>query len=127
MQEFNVNPNRLYRDTRRGKILGVCAGLADYFNWDVLLVRIAVFVSFFIFSGTTIIAYFVLGFILDKKPRELAGDQARDKFWREMRTEPKVTLSAINHKFMEMEKRIRNMETFVTSKEFQFHKEVELS
>lgn len=31
--------NRFYRDTENRKIAGVCAGIADYFSWDVNVVR----------------------------------------------------------------------------------------
>ena len=31
---------RFYRDKRNGKIMGICAGLADYTGFDVTLVRI---------------------------------------------------------------------------------------
>ena len=29
---WSRNPIRLYRDTERGKVAGVCAGLANYFD-----------------------------------------------------------------------------------------------
>ncbi len=32
--------HRLYRDKRRGMIFGVCAGLADYFAFDLRVTRI---------------------------------------------------------------------------------------
>ena len=45
---------RLYRNTQEAKIAGVCAGLADYFNVDVVLIRlIAVFSIFFGGAGLT--------------------------------------------------------------------------
>ncbi len=47
-----------------GKVfLGVCTGLAKYFDKDVQLVRIlTVFLS--IFSGAGLIAYLIFGFML---------------------------------------------------------------
>ena len=30
----------LLRDDRNGKIAGVCAGIADYFGWELWLVRV---------------------------------------------------------------------------------------
>ena len=31
---------RFYRDKRNGKVMGICAGIADYTGFDVSLVRI---------------------------------------------------------------------------------------
>jgi len=31
---------RFYRDKRNGKVMGICAGIADYTGFDVTLVRI---------------------------------------------------------------------------------------
>lgn len=46
-----------------GKIMGVCAGIANYMGWDVSLVRIA-FVAAAIFGvGSPILLYLLIGFI----------------------------------------------------------------
>ena len=39
--------NKLYRNPRRGMIFGVCAGLAEYFGFDVTVTRVIVAVSAF--------------------------------------------------------------------------------
>jgi phage shock protein C len=38
---------RFYRDSKNGKIAGVCAGIADSFKLDVAIVRILCLVLFF--------------------------------------------------------------------------------
>ena len=38
---------KFYRDPANGKIAGVCAGLADYFELDVTIVRIAFLIGLF--------------------------------------------------------------------------------
>ncbi len=48
-----------------GKFLGVCAGLADYLDVDVTIVRIA-FVFSFIFAGFGLIPYIILALIMPK-------------------------------------------------------------
>ena len=52
-------------------IAGVCAGIADYFNWDITLVRIVyVLLTFFtVFSGG--IVYLVLWLIMPEAPRSV--------------------------------------------------------
>lgn len=45
------------------KIMGVCAGIANYMGWDATLVRIA-FVAAAIFGvGSPVILYLLIGFI----------------------------------------------------------------
>lgn len=45
------------------KVMGVCAGIANYMGWDVSLVRIA-FVAAAIFGvGSPILLYLLIGFI----------------------------------------------------------------
>jgi len=57
---------KLYRDERRKTIGGVCAGLAEYFDIDVAIVR-ALFLLTFIFMGTGLMVYIVLWIVLPKK------------------------------------------------------------
>ena len=59
---------KLYRSSEEGKIAGVCAGIAEYFDLDPTLVRVAylLLTIFTLFSG--VIAYFILCLVIPKKP-----------------------------------------------------------
>jgi phage shock protein C len=50
---------------KEGKILGVCAGLADYLDVDVTVIRIA-FVFSVLFAGFGIIPYIILALVMPK-------------------------------------------------------------
>ncbi len=56
---------KLYRNVKDGKIAGVCAGIADYFNIDPVLVRI--FFILMIFWGGGVLGYIVAWFIVPPK------------------------------------------------------------
>lgn len=58
---------KLYRDEYHKKIAGVCAGLAEYFNIDVAIIRV-VFVLALILHGGGFLIYVVLWIALPKKP-----------------------------------------------------------
>jgi phage shock protein C len=46
--------------SRKGRMVaGICAGAADYFGWDVTLVRVIVAVITVITGGTGVLAYLV--------------------------------------------------------------------
>jgi phage shock protein C len=57
--------NRSYAlDKSRGKLLGVCAGLANYTGADVTGVRIlAVLLTLFLLGPVALLAYFLTAFI----------------------------------------------------------------
>ena len=54
---------RLVRNVQDKKIGGVCAGLADYFNMDPMLMRVLC-ILFTLAGGSGLIAYSILYFIL---------------------------------------------------------------
>jgi phage shock protein PspC (stress-responsive transcriptional regulator) len=56
----------LYRDKQRSSIGGVCAGLSDYFNVDVTLVRALFLVALFGF-GTGVLLYIILWIVVPEK------------------------------------------------------------
>ncbi len=58
---------RLYKSNTDKKIDGVCAGIAEYFDIDPTIIRLAwVLVSLFVGSG--IIAYIIAMIVLPSKP-----------------------------------------------------------
>ncbi|SBW11591.1 Uncharacterized membrane protein YvlC [uncultured Eubacteriales bacterium] len=59
-------PKKLYRIEKGGVIAGVCGGIAEYFNIDPSLVRIAAAILFF--AGTlSFWVYLVCAIVLPKK------------------------------------------------------------
>jgi phage shock protein C len=58
---------KLYRNKDEAKIFGVCAGLADYFEVDVTLIRVLWLISVF-GLGTGILAYLVAALIMPERP-----------------------------------------------------------
>ena len=62
---------KLYRSQEK-KICGICAGLADYFNLDPTIVRlIAVEIAFLTAAVPTLIAYFVMAFVIPEAPADV--------------------------------------------------------
>ncbi|MBR2134159.1 MAG: PspC domain-containing protein [Eubacterium sp.] len=58
---------KLYRDTDNEMLAGVCAGIAEYLEMDVSVIRLIwVIVTFF--GGSGIIAYIVCALIIPAKP-----------------------------------------------------------
>jgi phage shock protein C len=116
------SPNRLYRNTWDGKLLGVCAGIADYFGFNAWSVRLVVVVSLVLFTLPTLAAYFAAGFLLDRKPNNLYETSDEERFWRSVRTEPTRTVSDLRHRHRELERRLQSIEAYVTSREFELNR-----
>lgn len=73
MGGINLN-KKLWRMPQKGMVRGVCAGIADYLDVPVKLVRILVVLSiFFGLAFFTVVAYIVLSFVLDPMPDNLAA------------------------------------------------------
>ncbi|MEW6082004.1 MAG: PspC domain-containing protein [Bacillota bacterium] len=58
---------RLYRSRRERMVAGVCGGVAQYFNVDVVIVRLA-WVIFALAGGPGIIAYIIAWIIVPEEP-----------------------------------------------------------
>ncbi len=119
-----TSPSRLYRDTRRGKVAGVCAGIAGYLGINVTFVRCLALCALLIFTFATLIAYVGAALLLDPLPDDLYASREEAEFWREVRVAPRGTIYDIRHKFRDIEQRLRGMETYVTSPNFKLDKEI---
>jgi phage shock protein PspC (stress-responsive transcriptional regulator) len=53
-------PKQLHRSRRDRKIAGICAGLAEYFDVDVVIMRVAWVIFGFVSVGVAVLLYLVL-------------------------------------------------------------------
>ena len=58
-----VRSNSFRLNKTRGKILGVCAGLADYSGIDLMLVRVLAVLLTLCGVGSTVLLYLIVGLI----------------------------------------------------------------
>ena len=74
-------PRRFYRDSERGVILGVCAGMAECFDWPVWLTRIGALALGWFFPVTVVVAYLVAAVVVPERPLRYRGDGDERTFW----------------------------------------------
>ena len=123
---MSARHTKFYLDKRNGKFMGVCAGIADYTGVDVTLVRIGTVLLTVLGSGMTIIAYFVVGWIAPKKPRELRDETPEQtKFWQGVRASPARTVRDVRSRFRDIDRRLGEVETYVTSSNSRLAREIE--
>lgn len=119
------NSHRLRRNMRRGKIAGVCAGLADYFGWRVKFVRLGAILATVFFFPLPIFAYLAAA-VLMKRPSETKSayqSTEDERFWRTYSVKPKATFAELRHRFRALETRVEQMEYAVTSDEYGLRKQ----
>lgn len=101
---------KLWRIPQQGKVRGVCAGVAEYLDIPVRLLRVIVVLSlFFGLFMITVTAYFILGYVLDEKPATLP--EQKQPTARELLDELALNLS-------QDERSVRDVERYVTSETF---------
>ena len=113
---MSVRRTRFYLDKRNKRLMGVCAGIADSFGWDVTWVRVG-------FVATTIFAipflpliYIAMNWIVDPKPAALYNESLEERqFWKNVRIAPQRTVRDVNASFRESDRRLRDIEAYVTS------------
>lgn len=67
-------PKRLYRSRTNAPIGGVCAGLAEYFNVDVSLVRVIAAVTLLFTCSVTFWVYILMWIIIPLAPEQGSGN-----------------------------------------------------
>jgi len=117
---------RFYLDKQNAKWSGVCAGIADYTGIDVTLVRIGIVLLTFLSGPWTVPAYFITAWLSPRKPIELY-DQNPDqqKFWQGVRANPRRTARDVRSRFRDLDRRLADVETYVTSSNTRLAQEIE--
>jgi phage shock protein C len=117
---------RFYRDKRHGKVMGICAGIADYTGFDVTLVRICMIAALFLSSGSILPIYFIAGWITPTKPRELDYHDREDRqFWQGVRASPARSARDIRSRFRDLDRRLADIESYVTTENRTLAREIE--
>jgi len=148
-QRHYHSKRELYRDPDNGKICGVCAGIADYFGFETWVVRV-IAVSLLIFlNGGMVLGYFIACWLLEVKPGSKSrrscyphfrSRQSREEnTYQEQKEPPRYrpnvqevwkkgnvasqTIDSVQKKFNRVEGKLRNLESYITSKKFKLDQE----
>ncbi|NQV85793.1 MAG: PspC domain-containing protein, partial [Woeseiaceae bacterium] len=70
-----------YRDRENGWIFGVCAGIADRFNFHVGTVRVIALISLLLFFWLAVALYLGATMLIKEKPLVYSGRHSENDFW----------------------------------------------
>src|SRR3546814_20406605 len=115
-------PHRLYRNTGRGVIFGVCADLTDYVGLSRFFVRIVAVITLFMFPPPTLFCSFMAAFLIPRAPTYHYESDAEKEFWRQTRLKPSESMSRLRTRSRDPDQRIRNMEAVVTLSAANLHR-----
>jgi len=126
LPEQPASRTRFYRDKRNGKVMGICAGIADYTGFDVALVRICMVAALFLSSGSILPIYFIAGWVTPTKPRALERSDNQDQqFWQGVRASPARAARDIRSRFKDIDRRLADIESYVTTENRSLAREIE--
>ena len=117
---------KFYLDKQNKKWLGVCAGIADYTGIDVTVIRIGFVAALFMSGGNLLLAYWIIAWMAPRKPSELyQQDTEQKKFWQGVRRNPHRVTREVRARFRDIDRRLADVETFVTSSHNRLAREIE--
>lgn len=126
MSEQPASRTRFYRDKRNGKVMGVCAGIADYTGFDVNLVRVCFLATVFMSGGSVLPFYFIAGFLTPAQPTAFEqADREERKFWQGVRASPTRSARDIRSRMRDIDRRLADIESYVTTENRSLAREID--
>ena len=110
--------NGIYR-SRNSKILGVCRGLAEHFDFSVFWARVMALI-FLVFTGfwPAIGLYFLAALLMKPAPVIPLETDAEKEFYDSYANSRSGATRRLKRRFDNLERRIQRMEDIVTGREF---------
>ena len=71
-----------YRDRENGWVFGVCAGIADRFDFNLAVVRGIAVLSLLLITWPTVALYLGATLLIREKPLIYSGRETEFEFWR---------------------------------------------
>lgn len=107
----------LYRRRQGRWALGVCGGIADFFDLPAWCVRV-LFLILVSANSAFILLYLLLAFVMKPQPRQPFQDFGEEEVFHSYNTSRTETLDKIDRSFQRLNKRLQNLETIVTQPNF---------
>ncbi len=101
--------HKLYR-SRRGKIFGICQGLAEWRDLNVTYIRLFMVIAFLVTGFFPVgILYFLAALLLPLEPEGFGGDEDRER--------SQDQFDGVRRDFSDLKDRVRKMEERVFDRE----------
>ncbi len=116
--------SRLHRYPREGWVAGVCQGLAEFFDWNVKLIRVLFILSFIVSGFFPVgVIYLILWYLMENGDDTEAREPPRPRHRRHADAARPVGPNELKLRFSRLEHRLRDLEACVTSGDFELRRE----
>ena len=123
MSESASMPNRrFYRNSDKAMLAGVCAGIADYFGFNLCVTRLLAIIAFFAMPVVAL-GYLALVLLIPSASPRKMQPTADPGFRKKMRSSPAQTMSDVRSRFKSLDRRLQRLEKHVTSSRYQLERE----
>ena len=119
----SIPDRRFYRSADRAVLGGVCAGLADYFGFNLKVTRILAVIAFLWAMPLAVIAYLGVVFLVPAKSLGDAKPSVDAEFSQALRSSPGQTMNDLRSRFQALDRRLARLEKYVTSSRYQLDRE----
>jgi phage shock protein C len=124
MSKYESISRRKYsRNRDRAVVSGVCAGLADYFGFNLKATRVLAVIALFSAMPMTLIAYFGAVFLFPSLPGPSSQPGHDAEFQKALRSAPSQTLGDVRRRYQSLDSRLARLERYVTSSRFNLDQE----
>jgi phage shock protein C len=122
MRKYSNDGRGLYR-SRNGVLLGVCRGVADYFDLSVFWIRMAVVLVFLLSGFWPVLGVYLVAALL-MKPRPVRPIESEDEqeFYDSYVHSPRSAAQRLKRQFDNIDRRILRMESTVTGKDYDWER-----
>jgi len=112
----------LYR-SREGIILGVCRGIAEYFNFSVFWMRAITLLFLFISGFWPVLGlYFVAALLMKPEPVLPIHTEDEQEFYDTYTHSRKAAADRVRRRYEALERRLRRLEHTVTTPEYDWER-----
>jgi phage shock protein C len=113
-----------YRNTDKAMLGGVCAGLAEYFGFNLRATRFLAFIAFLMAMPMAVVTYLVAVFLVPA--RSTKQDRPVDPGFRKtLRASPGQAAVDVRRRYKSLDRRLARIEKYVTSSRYQLDREFE--
>lgn len=119
----SIQRHRFYRNRDRAMVAGVCAGLADYFGFNLRVTRVLAVISLLMAMPLTLLVYFATVFLVPSAPDPARQPHYDAAFRQAVRADPAKTLNDVKRRFQSLDRRLARLERYVTSSRFDLDQE----
>jgi phage shock protein C len=120
--QASMHERRFYRNADRAMLGGVCAGIADYFGFNLCVTRILAAIAIFTMP-VTILGYLALVLLVPSVSSREKQRPVDPEFHRAVRSSPSQTMSDVRSRFRSLDRRLARLEKYVTSSRYQLDRE----